>query len=221
MLETFHSYEPRVGYGLKHDPFNAIVGPRPIGWISTVGQSGQVNLAPYSFFNAFNYVPPIIGFSSIGYKDTLRNAEQTGEFVWNLATRSLAEAMNQICASVALDVSEFELANLTQLRSTIVKAPRVPSGAGMGQSHGRAARSGPWATGDCLIFLIKARKVTPIARLCVRESVVGRSWTARGLKRSAPPACQSALRRPVGRKPWVHPRREIARQSPGESGAVP
>ena len=89
-----HSYEPRHGHGLPHDPFNAIVGPRPIGWISTRAADGTLNLAPYSFFNAFNYTPPLIGFASIGWKDTVRNIEQTGEFVWNLTTRALAEAMN-------------------------------------------------------------------------------------------------------------------------------
>jgi flavin reductase (DIM6/NTAB) family NADH-FMN oxidoreductase RutF len=125
MSDQFHSYEPRLGHGLKHDPFNAIVGPRPIGWISSVNDEGQVNLAPYSFFNAFNYVPPIIGFASIGCKDTLRNVEQTGEFVWNLTTKSLADAMNQTCASVPPQVNEFDLAHLTQCASTLVKAPRV------------------------------------------------------------------------------------------------
>ncbi len=70
------------GHRLPHDPLNAIVGPRPIGWISSQGQNGIVNLAPYSFFNAFNYEPPIIGFSSVGPKDTLRNVQETGEFVW-------------------------------------------------------------------------------------------------------------------------------------------
>lgn len=125
MVEKFHSYEPRQGHGLKHDPFNAIVGPRPIGWISSADAQGQVNLAPYSFFNAFNYIPPIIGFSSIGYKDTVRNVEQTGEFVWNLATQPLAEAMNQTCAPVPPHVNEFALAQLTQLPSRLVKPPRV------------------------------------------------------------------------------------------------
>ena len=72
-----HFYEPRLGHRLPHDPFNAIVAPRPIGWISTRSASGALNLAPYSFFNAFNYTPPIIGFSSVGFKDTLRNVEQT------------------------------------------------------------------------------------------------------------------------------------------------
>lgn len=120
-----HSYEPAKGHGLKHDPFNAIVGPRPIGWISSCSSDGALNLAPYSFFNGFNYVPPIIGFSSIGYKDTLRNAEATGEFVWNLATRPLAEAMNITCSAVAPEVNEFELAGLTPAASMLVAAPRV------------------------------------------------------------------------------------------------
>jgi len=120
-----HFYEPRLGHGLPHDPFNAIVGPRPIGWISSRSAAGALNLAPYSFFNAFNYMPPIIGFSSIGFKDTLRNVEQTREFVWNLVTRPLAEAMNQTCASVPPEVNEFELAGLTPAPSRIVAVPRV------------------------------------------------------------------------------------------------
>lgn len=125
MQNTFYSYEPRLGHGLPHDPFNAIVGPRPIGWISTRSASGVNNLAPYSFFNAFNYVPPIVGFASIGYKDTLRNIEESGEFVWNLTTRALAEAMNQSCAAVGPEVSEFDLAGLTPRPSKVVAPPRV------------------------------------------------------------------------------------------------
>ena len=122
---TIHSYEPRLGHGLPHDPFNAIVGPRPIGWISSCSASGQCNLAPYSFFNAFNYIPPIIGFASIGRKDTLANIEATREFVWNLATEPLAEAMNQSCAAVAPDVDEFALAQLATEPSVTVRPPRV------------------------------------------------------------------------------------------------
>jgi flavin reductase (DIM6/NTAB) family NADH-FMN oxidoreductase RutF len=125
MTEPIHSYEPRNGHGLRHDPFNAIVGPRPIGWIATQSADGHNNLAPYSFFNAFNYVPPIIGFSSIGYKDTVRNVEQTGEFVWNLVTEPLAQAMNQTCAAVPPDVDEFALGGLTPAPSRLVKPPRV------------------------------------------------------------------------------------------------
>lgn len=126
MNETsIHSYIPAEGHGLPHDPFNAIVGPRPIGWISTRSKAGQVNLAPYSFFNGFNYIPPIVGFSSVGYKDSVRNVEETGEFVWNLVTRELAEAMNQTCANVPPEVNEFELAGLSQAPSRVVAAPRV------------------------------------------------------------------------------------------------
>jgi flavin reductase (DIM6/NTAB) family NADH-FMN oxidoreductase RutF len=125
LYDDLHSYEPRLGHGLPHDPFNAIVGPRPIGWVATRSRAGQVNLAPYSFFNAFNYVPPIVGFASIGAKDSLAHIEETGEFVWNLATRPLAEAMNASCAAVPREVNEFELAGLTQVPSQRVAPPRV------------------------------------------------------------------------------------------------
>ena len=125
MKTDSHTYEPRKGHGLPHDPFNAIVGPRPIGWISSRSASGRVNLAPYSFFNAFNYVPPIIGFSSIGWKDTVRNIQETGEFAWNLATRELADAMNQTCAAVPPEVDEFELAGLEAVDSELIRVPRV------------------------------------------------------------------------------------------------
>jgi flavin reductase (DIM6/NTAB) family NADH-FMN oxidoreductase RutF len=120
-----HFYEPAQGHRLAHDPFNAIVGPRPIGWISTKGTDGTLNLAPYSFFNAFNYHPPIIGFSSNGAKDTLRNARETGEFVWNLATRDLAEQMNATSAPVPYGGDEFVLSGLTPAPSRLVAAPRV------------------------------------------------------------------------------------------------
>src|SRR5258706_14036947 len=108
--DDFHVYEPRLGHGLPHDPFNSVVGPRPIGWISTRDREGRLNLAPYSFFNGFNYEPPIIGFASIGFKDTVRNIRETGEFVWNLATRPLAEAMNVTSAMVPPEVDEVALA---------------------------------------------------------------------------------------------------------------
>ena len=125
MTNNIHFYEPRNGHGLPHDPFNAIVGPRPIGWISTRSAGGALNLAPYSFCSAFNYIPPIVGFASIGHKDTLRNIEETGEFVWNLVTRPLAEVMNQTCAAVPPEVSEFGLAGLTPVASRLVSVPRV------------------------------------------------------------------------------------------------
>jgi flavin reductase (DIM6/NTAB) family NADH-FMN oxidoreductase RutF len=118
-------YEPSRGHGLPHDPLNAIIGPRPVGWISTIGRNGGANLAPYSFFNAFCYKPPIIGFASVGAKDSLRNARETGEFVWNLTTRRIAEQMNATCATVSYETDEFELAGLTKGASRMVVPPRV------------------------------------------------------------------------------------------------
>ncbi len=125
----WHSYEPSKGHGLPHDPLTSIIGPRPIGWISTIGATGSHNLAPYSFFNLFNYRPPIVGFASIGAKDTLRNVQQAGEFVWNLATRDLAGPMAETGTPVSDDTSEFELSGLTPLASRVVAPPRVAESA--------------------------------------------------------------------------------------------
>ncbi len=124
-MTEWHSYEPASGHRLPHDPLNAIVAPRPIGWVSTLSAVGVPNLAPYSFFNLFNYSPPLIGFSSMGWKDSVANIAATGEFVWNLVTRDLGEAMNATAANVAADVDEFALAGLETLPSTMVKPPRV------------------------------------------------------------------------------------------------
>ena len=118
-------YEPAAGHGLPHDPLNAIVGPRPIGWISSLNAEGQRNLAPYSFFNCFNYRPPIIGFSSTGWKDSVANIRTTGEFVWNLATRPLAVQMNETSATLPNGEDEFERAGLTPVRGRQVAACRV------------------------------------------------------------------------------------------------
>ena len=112
-------------HGLKFDPFKALAVPRPIGWIATVDRDGVPNLAPYSFFNAVSDRPPMVMFSSGGHKDSLRNIEATGEFVWNLVTRPLAEAMNQTCAPVGPEVDEFALAGLTPVNSNLVQVPRV------------------------------------------------------------------------------------------------
>ncbi|VXC82051.1 flavin reductase family protein [Sphingomonas sp. 8AM] len=122
-MTEWHFYEPEQGHGLAHDPLNAIVAPRPIGWISTVSREGRRNLAPYSFFNLFSYRPPIIGFCSLGEKDSLANVRARGEFVWNLATRDLAAAMNE--TSAATDEDEFVRAGLETLPSARVAAPRV------------------------------------------------------------------------------------------------
>ena len=120
-----HFYEPSAGHGLAHDPLNSIVAPRPIGWVSTVSATGKRNLAPYSFFNLFNYRPPIIGFSSVTAKDSLANARETGEFVWNLATFDLKDQLNRSSASVAAEVDEFDLAELESAPSRLVKPDRV------------------------------------------------------------------------------------------------
>lgn len=123
--ENRYYYEPAAGHGLPHDPLNAIVGPRPIGWIASCNAEGQRNLAPYSFFNCFNYRPPIIGFASTGWKDSVANIRATGEFVWNLTTRSLAERMNETSASLPNGMDEFERAGLTPVRGRRVAASRV------------------------------------------------------------------------------------------------
>lgn len=125
MSDNVHFYEPRHGHGLPHDPFNAMIAPRPIGWISSRNAQGTLNLAPYSFFNAFNYTPPIIGFASVGYKDSVANIETTGEFGWNLATRTLAEQMNASCEAVGPEMDEFELAGLAPEPSRVIGVPRV------------------------------------------------------------------------------------------------
>ncbi len=110
---------------LPRDPFKAIVAPRPIGWISTRAPDGRVNLAPYSFFNAFNSVPPIIGFSSEGCKDSASFARDSGEFVANLASRDLMQAINLTSAPLPRGDSEFVHAGLAMAPCRLVKAPRV------------------------------------------------------------------------------------------------
>jgi flavin reductase (DIM6/NTAB) family NADH-FMN oxidoreductase RutF len=123
--KELHFYEPRNGHGLKHDPLNAMAAPRPIGWISSRGSKGNIKLAPNSFFNGFCYKPPIIGFSSTSWKDSVQNIKETGEFVWNLATMDLAKQMNATAAHVARDVNEFEIAGLTPAPCKLVNVPRV------------------------------------------------------------------------------------------------
>lgn len=118
-------YEPQSGHGLPHDPFKAIIAPRPIGWISTVDAQGRANLAPYSFFNAISTTPPMLAFCSEGRKDSVRNAEATGEFVFNLATAALADPMNLSAALVPPEVDEFALTGLEAAPCRLVRPPRV------------------------------------------------------------------------------------------------
>jgi flavin reductase (DIM6/NTAB) family NADH-FMN oxidoreductase RutF len=125
LTTDFYFYQPALGHGLPHDPFKAIVAPRPIGWISTIDKQGCINLAPYSFYNALGDNPPIVGFSSGGRKDSIRNIEETGEFVANFATKALAEAMNHTSAAFPRDVDEMAMAGLTPAPCRVVAAPRV------------------------------------------------------------------------------------------------
>ena len=112
-------------HGLPHDPFKALVVPRPVGWIGTLGKDGVANLAPYSFFNAVSDRPAMVMFSSGGHKDSLRNIEDTGEFTCSIATWALRDAMNLSSAAVAPGVDEFALAGLSKGASRFVAAPRV------------------------------------------------------------------------------------------------
>lgn len=124
-------YEPgkRDRSILPHDAFKAIVAPRPIGWISSVDAEGRVNLAPYSFFNGVSSNPPIVMFASEGRKDTVRNVEATGEFVCNLATWELREAMNATSAPLPHGASEMERAGLSPAPCRLVRPPRVAAAA--------------------------------------------------------------------------------------------
>jgi len=110
---------------LPHDPLKAIITPRPIGWITTIGSNGVVNLAPYSYFNAVNSKPGVLMFSSEGYKDTAKNAVESGEFVFSLATVELQNEMNLTSEAVDDSIDEYEHSGLEKADSTIVKPPRV------------------------------------------------------------------------------------------------
>lgn len=129
-MSQFHSYSPKDGHGLPHNPFKALISPRPIAWISTVSPDGGYNLAPYSFFGAFSETPPIIGFSSLGWKDSVRNIEASGEFVHNLATRNVVSEMVETSAPMPYEHSEFERAGLTPIASEMVAPPRVGEASG-------------------------------------------------------------------------------------------
>lgn len=160
-MQKMYFYEPKNGHGLRHDPFKAIIGPRPIAWVSTRNPNGVLNLAPYSFFNAVNGAPPIIAFSSVGHKDTLKNIESTGEFVWNLVSKPLVEQMNITASPVPFGVDEFALAGLTPDESKVVKAPRV---------------SESFVSFECLltqILQLTALNGEPLETWCIFGQVVG------------------------------------------------
>ena len=126
-------YRPNIDdHGLPHNPFKAIISPRPIGWISTVDAQGRPNLAPYSFFNGVTDNPPMVMFASTGTKpdqayakDSVANVRETGEFVVNIVSLALTNQMNSSSASLAAGADEFEHAGITKADCNIVKAPRV------------------------------------------------------------------------------------------------
>ena len=117
-------YRPEDGHGLPHNPFNAIVTPRPIGWISTTGSQGD-NLAPYSFFNAVAYVPPQVMFASTGAKDSLNNLRETGVFAVNIVGADMLDAMSATSANLPRDRDEFTAAGVTKAACTTITCPRV------------------------------------------------------------------------------------------------
>lgn len=120
----FYSTENR-DHGLPHDPFKAIVVPRPIGWISTISSGGHLNLAPYSYFNAISSRPDMVMFSSEGEKDSVTNIRANGEFVANFVSLDMAEAMNATSVNAPGEVSEFDYAGLDTEKSELVAPPRV------------------------------------------------------------------------------------------------
>jgi flavin reductase (DIM6/NTAB) family NADH-FMN oxidoreductase RutF len=112
-------------HGLRYDPFKAIVAPRPIGWVTAMSGKGDINLAPYSFFNGISSRPALVMFSSEGLNDSVIFIAETGEFVCNLATWDLREAMNATSAPLPRGVNEMERAGLAPAPSRLVKPPRV------------------------------------------------------------------------------------------------
>ena len=184
-------YQPGVTpHGLPHDPFKSCVIPRPIGWISTLAADGTANLAPYSQFQNLTFDPPYVMFAANqntrgNRKDSVANAEQTGEFVWNMATYELREAVNRSAQAVGPEIDEFALAGVTPAPSLLVKPPRVaespiqfectyhatlrlPGGSAVGTVDvviGRVVGvhiADTAITGDGLVDVLKLR---PIARL--------------------------------------------------------
>lgn len=117
-------YRPAEGHGLSHNPFNAIVTPRPVGWISSTGPFGD-NLAPYSFFNAAAYTPPQVTFASTGIKDSLRNVLDTGVFAVNIVEEAMLEAMNATSAVLPREVDEFARAGVARAPCVTIDCPRV------------------------------------------------------------------------------------------------
>ena len=152
-------YEPskRDRTLLPHDPYKSLIAPRPIGWVSTMGKNGDVNLAPYSFFNAIGERPPLLAFSSNDVKDSVTFAQETGEFVWNMPTFALREAMNATSGTYARGDNEFLHAGLEMAPCRLVQPPRV-------------------AASPCAMEC----KVTEIINLKSKEGTPGGNWLVVG-----------------------------------------
>jgi flavin reductase (DIM6/NTAB) family NADH-FMN oxidoreductase RutF len=118
-------YATSDGHGLPHDPFKAIVAPRPIGWISALSRKGELNLSPYSYFNAVSARPPVVMFSSEGHKDAVAFIEETGEFTCSLVTKALDQQMNLTSAPLPRGASEYQHSGLETAPSRLVRPPRV------------------------------------------------------------------------------------------------
>lgn len=154
-------YEPSKGHGLLHNPFKAIVAPRPIGWIGTKSAKGAINLAPYSFFNAICDTPPMVMFSSSGVKDSLAFIEETGEFTANLVSDHLKEQMNASSINAPRGVDEFDHSGLTAATCKLIAAPRVKEA---------------YASLECVLVEIKRlrdRQAQPTNNYMVIGEVVG------------------------------------------------
>lgn len=123
--EDHYFYEPASGHGLPHDPFKAIVCPRPIGWISTCDSKGRANIAPYSFFNAVCDAPPAVAFASDGWKDSARNIAETGEFAFNFVTQDHAQLMNRSSVRFEKGTDEFSEVEIEREPCRKISVPRV------------------------------------------------------------------------------------------------
>lgn len=129
-------YQPKDGHGLPHNPFNAVVMPRPIAWISTRDQDGRDNLAPYSFFNGVAYEPPQVMFASTSDKkdrelgkDSLDNINNSGVFCVHIVTEIFTNAMNISSGAYPRDEDEFQLAGLEKTDCELINCARIPGAA--------------------------------------------------------------------------------------------
>lgn len=181
-------YRPEAGHGLPHNPFNAIVSPRPVAWVSTTGSLGD-NLAPYSFFNATAYAPPQVMFCSTGVKDSLLNIRETGVFAIALPGEEMLAAMNATSEAFARGVDEFVRAGLRKARCETIDCPRVADAPATLECRltqilpllGRdnfalhAEVTGIHLRDDCLVDgRFDLRRVRPVARLGYRDYAIVR-----------------------------------------------